>query len=125
MLFNAGTEKIISCLSPREVYIWPSLWNDVLEANLGVFLSLQLKCAHLVSAKAPLPEEAIFNQKKSAAEERRAARKAQHKKRQIAKRDRNDNRTKRRKAGEAGVSSDENPSPEPSWSGDVTSATID
>jgi hypothetical protein len=125
MLPNAGTEKIVSCLSPREVYIQPSPWNDVLEANLGVFLSLQLKCAHLVPAKAPLPEEAIFNQKKVAAEERRVARKAQHKKPQIAKCDRNDNRTKRRKAGEAGVSSDEDPSPEPSWSGDVASATID
>jgi hypothetical protein len=42
---------------------------------------LQLKCAHLVPPKAPLPEEAIFNQKKAAAEERRAACKAQHKKR--------------------------------------------
>jgi hypothetical protein len=49
----------------------------------------------------------------------------QHKKRQIAKRDRNDNRTKRRKAGEPGVSSDEDPSPEPSWSGDVASMAID
>jgi hypothetical protein len=88
-------------------------------------LSLQLKCTHLVPAKAPLPEEAIFNQKKAAAEERRAARKAQHKKCQIAKRDRNDNHTKRQKAGELGVSSDEDPSPEPSWSGDVASAAID
>jgi hypothetical protein len=52
-------------------------------------------------------------------------RKAQHKKRQIAKRDRNDNRNKRRKAGELGVSSDEDPSPEPSWSGDVASAAVD
>jgi hypothetical protein len=125
MLPNVGTEKIVSCLSPREVYIRPSPWNDVLEANLGVFLSLQLKCTHLVPTKVPLPEEAIFNQKKAAAEERRAVRKAQHKKRQIAKRDRNDNRTKRRKAGEAGVSSDEDPSPEPSWSGDVASTAID
>jgi hypothetical protein len=123
MLPNAGTEKIVSCSSSQEVYIQPSLWNDVLKANLGVFLSLQLKCAHLVPAKAPLPEEAIFNQKKAAVEERRDARKAQHKKRQIAKHDRNDNRTKRRKAGELGVSSDEDPSSEPSWSGDV--ATID
>jgi hypothetical protein len=88
-------------------------------------LSLQLKCSHLISAKAPLPEEAIFNQKKAAAEERRAARKTQHKKRQIAKRDRNDNRTKRRKAGEPGVSTDEDSSPEPSWSDDVASAAID
>jgi hypothetical protein len=52
-------------------------------------------------------------------------RKAQHKKRQIAKRDRNDNRNKRRKAGELGVSSDEDPSPEPSWRGDVASAAVD
>jgi hypothetical protein len=55
MLPNVGTEKIVSCLSPQEVYIRPSPWNDVLEANLGVFLSLSLKCAHLVPAKAPLP----------------------------------------------------------------------
>jgi hypothetical protein len=40
------------------------------------FSLLQLKCAHLIPAMAPLPEEAIFNQKKAAAEERRAARKA-------------------------------------------------
>jgi hypothetical protein len=60
----------------------------------------KLKCAHLVPAKAPLPEEAIFNQNQAAAEKRRAACKVQHKKRQIAKRDRNDNHNKRRKAGE-------------------------
>jgi hypothetical protein len=59
-----------------------------------------LKCAHLVPTKAPLPEEVIFNQKQTALEKRHAAHKAQHKKRQIAKHDRNDNRTKRRKAGE-------------------------
>jgi hypothetical protein len=90
-----------------------------------VFLSLQLKCAHLVPAKPPLPEEVIYNQKQTAAKKRRAARKAQHKKHQIAKHDRNDNRTKRRKAGELGVSSDEDPSLEPSWSGDVASAAVD
>jgi hypothetical protein len=89
-----------------------------------VFLSSLLKCAHLVLAKAPLPEEAIFNQNKVAAEKRRAARKAQDKKCQITMRDRNDNRTNRRKAGELGVSSDEDPSPEPLWSGDVASAAI-
>jgi hypothetical protein len=70
MLPNVGTEKIVSCLSSREVYIRPSPWNDVLKANLGVFLSLQLKCTHLIPGKAPLPDEAIFNQKKVAAEER-------------------------------------------------------
>jgi uncharacterized membrane protein len=50
-------------------------------------------------------------------------RKAQQKKREIAKRDRNDNRVKRRKAGERGVSSNEDPSP--SWSGDVASTAVD
>jgi hypothetical protein len=37
-------------------------WEDLLEFDLGAFLSWKLKCAHLVPAKAPLPEEAIFNQ---------------------------------------------------------------
>jgi hypothetical protein len=83
-----------------------------------------LKCAHLISAKASLPEEAIFNQNKAAMEKRCTARKTQHKKRQIAKRDHNDNHIKRRKAGELGVSSDEDPSPEPSWSGDVANAAV-
>jgi hypothetical protein len=59
-----------------------------------------LRCTHLVPAKVPLPEEVIFNRNKAAAERRRAARKAQHKKREITKRDQNDNRIKRRKAGE-------------------------
>jgi hypothetical protein len=86
---------------------------------------LQLRCAHLVPAKAPLPEEIIFNQNKAAAERRRAACKAQHKEREIAKRDRNDNRIKRRKAWERNVSSNEDPSPEPSWSGDMASAAVD
>jgi hypothetical protein len=125
MLPNVGTEKIVSCASSQEVYIRPSLWNDVLEANLGAFLSLQLKCAHLVPAKVPLTEEANFNQKKAAVEERRATRKVQQKKCQIAKRDRNDNRIKRREAGVSGVSSNEDPPHEPSWSGDVTSVAID
>jgi hypothetical protein len=49
----------------------------------------------------------------------------QHKKRQIAKHDCNDDRNKRWKAGEQGVSSDEDLSPEPSWSGDVANATVD
>jgi hypothetical protein len=56
---------------------------------------------------------------------RRAACKAQHKKRQITKHNRNDNHTKRRKAEELGVSSNEDPSLEPSWSGDVASAAVD
>jgi hypothetical protein len=83
-----------------------------------------LKCGHLIPAKAPLPEEAIFNRNK-AARRSGAARKAQHKKRQIAKHNRNDNRIKRRKAGELGISSDEEPSSEPSWSVDIASATVD
>jgi hypothetical protein len=88
-------------------------------------LPLLLKCAHLVPAKAPLLEEAIFNRNKAAVEKRRTARKAQHKKCQIAKRDQNDNGIKRQKARELGVSSDEDPSPEPSWSGEVASAAVD
>jgi hypothetical protein len=59
-----------------------------------------LKCAHLISAKVPLQKEAIFNQNQAATEKRRAGHKAQYKKRQIAKRDRNGDRNKRRKAGE-------------------------
>jgi hypothetical protein len=58
-------------------------------------------------------------------EKMRVARKARHKKRQIAKRDHNDDRNKRQKAGEQGVSSVEDPSLEPSCSGDVASATVD
>jgi hypothetical protein len=85
---------------------------------------LQLKCAHLVSVKAPLSKEAIFNRNKAAAERRRAARKAQHKEREIAKHDQNDNHIKRWKAWERGVSSNEDPSPESSWSGDVASAAV-
>jgi hypothetical protein len=53
-------------------------------ADFSAFLSLQLKCTHLIPAKAPLPEVAIFNHNKAAAKRRRAARKAQHKERQIA-----------------------------------------
>jgi hypothetical protein len=45
-------------------------------------------------------EEAILNQNQAAVERRHAARKAQHKKRQTTKRDRNDNLNKRHKAGE-------------------------
>jgi hypothetical protein len=100
-------------------------WEGLLGFNLGEFLLRQLKCAHLVPAKAPLLEEAIFNQNQAAAEKRRAARKAPYNKRQITKHDSNDDRNKRRKAGDTGVSSDEDPSPEPSWSGDVASAAID
>jgi hypothetical protein len=58
-------------------------------------------------------------------EKRCVVHKARHKKRQITKRGRNDNRNKRRKVGELGVSSDEDPSLEPSWSGDVTSEAVD
>jgi hypothetical protein len=85
----------------------------------------QLKCAHLVPAKAPLLEEVIFSRNKAIAERRRAARKVQHKEREITKCDRNDNRIKQRKAGECGISSNEDPSPEPTWSGDETSAAVD
>jgi hypothetical protein len=86
---------------------------------------LELKCAYLIPAKAPLPEEAIFNRNKAAAERRRAAHKVQHKEHQIAKRNRNNDPIKRRKAGEHCVSSNEDPSPELSWSGDIPSAVVD
>jgi hypothetical protein len=84
-----------------------------------------LKCAYLVPAKVPLPEKAIFNRNKAAVEKRIPARKAQHKKHQIAKHDRNDDRIKRRKAGELGVSFDEDLLPEPLWSGNVASTAVD
>jgi hypothetical protein len=91
----------------------------------SVSLFLQLRCAHLIPAKAPLPEEAIFNRNKADAERWRATRKAQHKEHEIAKRDRNDNRIKRRKVAERDVSSNEDPSPDPSWSGDVASVAVE
>jgi hypothetical protein len=80
---------------------------------------------NLVSVKVPLPEEVIFNQNKAVAERRRAPRKAQHKEREIAKRDQNDNRIKRQKVRERGFSSNEVPSPEPTWSGDEPNVAVD
>jgi hypothetical protein len=76
-------------------------------------LVFQLKCTHLVPAKVPLPEEAIFKCNQVAAERRRATRKAQHKEQEIVKRDWNDDYIKRRKVGEHNVSSDEDSSPAP------------
>jgi hypothetical protein len=52
-------------------------------------------------------------------------RKAQHKEREITKRDWNDNHIKRRKAGERDDSSNEDPLPEPSWSSDMASTAVD
>jgi hypothetical protein len=125
MLPNAGTEKFVSCPSSQLVSFAFLSWEDLLGFDLGTFLLRQLKCTHLIPAKAPLPEEAIFNQSQAAAEKRRTTRKARHKKRQITKCGRNDDRNKRRKAGEQGISCDEDPSPEPSWSGDVANAALD
>jgi hypothetical protein len=51
--------------------------------------------------------------------------KAQHKEREITKRDQNANHIKRRKAGERDDSSNEDPPPEPSWSSDMASAAVD
>jgi hypothetical protein len=42
-------------------FIRPLSWDDLLGFDLDAFLLRQLKCAHLVSAKTPFPEEAIFN----------------------------------------------------------------
>jgi hypothetical protein len=121
---NVGTEICkLSVFSAS--FICLLLWEYLLGFDLGAILLLHLKCAHLIPAKAPLPEEAIFNQNQAAVERRRAARKAQHKKRQIANRDCNDDRNKRRKASERDVSSDVDPLPEPSWSDDVASAAVD
>jgi hypothetical protein len=81
MLPNAGTEKFGSRPSSRHVSFTLCCGADLLGVDLGVLLSSQLKCAHLVPAKTPLPEEVIFNQNKAATERRCAARKAHHKKR--------------------------------------------
>jgi hypothetical protein len=51
--------------------------------------------------------------------------KEQHKEKEIAKLDQNDNRIKCHKAGERNVSSDEDPSLPPAWSGDEPSVAID
>jgi hypothetical protein len=56
-----GDREICKLFVFSASFIRPLSWNDLLKIDLGVFLSLQLKCAHLVPAKAPLPEEAIFN----------------------------------------------------------------
>jgi hypothetical protein len=77
-----------------------------------------------VPTKAPLSEEAIFKCNQAAAEKRWAARKEQYKEKEIAKCDRNDNRIKRHKAGERNVSSNEDLSPPPAWSGDEPSVAI-
>jgi hypothetical protein len=94
-------------------------------ANLPTPCFLQLKCVHLVPAKAPLPDEVIFKRNQAAAEKRRAACKAQHKEQEITKCDRNDNHIKQRKAGECDVSSDEDPSSKPVWSDDEPNAAVD
>jgi hypothetical protein len=67
----------------------------------------------------------IFNRNKAAMERRRAERKARHKEKGITNRDRNDDRIKRRKAGEANISSNKDPSPPPLWSGDEPSVDVD
>jgi hypothetical protein len=79
-----------------------------------------LKCAYLIPTKAPLPEEVIFNQNKATVLRRHATKNARS-----PSAIKMQNRIKRRKAGERGVSSDEDPSPEPSWSGDVPSVEVD
>jgi hypothetical protein len=61
MLPNAGTE--ICRLSVFLASFTCLLsWEDLLGFDLGASLLWQLKCAHFVPAKAPLLEEAIFNQ---------------------------------------------------------------
>jgi hypothetical protein len=77
-----------------------------------------------VPVKAPLLEEAIFKRNQAAADRRRAECKEQHKEREIAKRDRNDDSIKRCKAGEHNVFSNEDLSPSPPWSGDEPNVAI-
>jgi hypothetical protein len=55
----------------------------------------------------------IFNRNQAAADRRRAERKAQHKEKEIAKRDQTDDHIKHRKVREANVSSNEDPSSSP------------
>jgi hypothetical protein len=127
-----GTEKLVSRRALRQVLVSlgffgsksasPELTDD---CCFVCSLFSQLKCAHLVPAKAPLQEEAIFNQNNAATERRRTAHKAQHKEREIATRNRNDTRIKRRKAGERDVSSNEDPSSESTCSSDEPSVAVD
>jgi hypothetical protein len=73
MLPNAETEKFVSCSSSRRVRFTFCCGENLLGFDLGAFLLLQLKCTHLVPAKAPLLGEVIFNQNQVAAEKRRSA----------------------------------------------------
>jgi hypothetical protein len=111
MLPHEGTEKLVRSRSLRQVFVSPGFLG--LESASSEFtddyclvcsLFSQLKCAHLVPAKVPLLKEAIFNRNKVDVEGRWAARKVQHKEREITKRNGNDNRIKRRKAGDRDVS---------------------
>jgi hypothetical protein len=76
-------------------------------------------------AKAPLPEEAIFKRNQAATERRRTERKEQHKEKEIAKHNQNDDRIIHRKAGERNVSSNEDPSSSPLCNGDEPSMAVD
>jgi hypothetical protein len=129
MLPNTRTEKVVSCLFFSMYLICLCHDVDLLRACFPRLTSTPLVVVVEVHAPHPgqgaSPRGGDFYWNKVAAEKRHDVRKAQHKKRQIAKRVRNDNRIKRRKAGVLGVSSDEDPYPEPSWSGDVASAVVD
>jgi hypothetical protein len=67
----------------------------------------------------------IFNRNQTTADRRRAERKAQHKEKEIAKRDQTDDHIKHRKAREANVSSNEDPSSSPPCSWDEPSVDVD
>jgi hypothetical protein len=56
-----GDREICKLFVFSASFIRPLSWDDLLGFDLDAFLLRQLKCAHLVPAKAPLPEEAIFN----------------------------------------------------------------
>jgi hypothetical protein len=86
MLPHGGTEKLVCSRLFRQVFVSLrsfSLESAFSEITGGYYLArsmfLQLKCVHLVPAKAPLPEESIFNRNKATAERRQTTHKAQHK----------------------------------------------
>jgi hypothetical protein len=78
-----GDGKNCELLSSRCIlltFVLVSIFSGAFRSGrLLSFLSFAVKVCPLVPAKAPLPEEVIFNRNHAAAEKRRAARKTQHK----------------------------------------------
>jgi hypothetical protein len=126
MLPNEGTKKFVShylldtsCLLC--FFVVKSIFSDALYSScLFCLLVVAVEVCLPHSDQGTSPGGGGFQLEQGGSVEA-----ACHKERQIAKRDRNENRIKRRKAGERGDSSDEDLSPETSWSGDVPSAEVD